>query len=329
MDSVDDYDVYHTYDYHQIAKESSDSAVLIKYEQDGVLIGLPLLIRKISGSAYFDATSVYGYSGPISNRIPLNFNPIDFQKRLRRFFIENNIISVFVRLHPFLPFQNIILYGFGDLSYLGRVVNINLTLSLEKQRRHYQRRLKTYVNKAKRLLKLKYAQTDEDHQIFKSLYYQNMDRLNAKSIYYFDDEYFKNLRSAKDFKTEILLAAEEASGEVIAGAMFIKTKSTVQYHLSGSSNEHLHLNGTKFLIDQMRIKAHQEGYFNFNLGGGLGADENNSLFKFKSSFSDEFHPFFVWKLITRKGAYKNICKRNNITNTDSDFFPLYRLKEHV
>ena len=78
----------------------------------------------------------------------------------------------------------------------------------------------------------------------------------------------------------------------------------------------------------MRIKATEEGYKKLNLGGGLGANEKDSLFRFKSLFSDEYHPFFVWKLITNEKVYKDLCKKNSINYKSSSFFPLYRLKEH-
>tara|TARA_R110002072_G_scaffold93780_3_gene207814 strand:+ start:1178 stop:2242 length:1065 start_codon:yes stop_codon:yes gene_type:complete len=339
LKSVNDYDFYHTYDYHQISKSESDDAVLIKYTNSrydkDIFIGLPLLIRKIEGTEYYDAISVYGYSGPIGSKTPLNFSTSNYEKTLLDFFNKEKIISVFMRLNPYLKFQNIFFSNlgessnFGELSYLGKIVNINLSLPLEDQRRNYQRRLKTHINKANRLLTLKVAETKEDFQQFKVLYYENMKRIKAKDHYFFCDDYFEKFNISKDFKTEVLLAIDNETEKVVAGCMFIKTNTMIQYHLSGSDEKFLHLNGTKFLIDQMRLKATEEGYRNFNLGGGLGANENDSLFRFKSSFSDEYHPFFVWKLITNQKIYKEICKKNNINYKSSTFFPLYRLNENL
>ncbi|WP_298499400.1 peptidoglycan bridge formation glycyltransferase FemA/FemB family protein [uncultured Algibacter sp.] len=333
LKSVDDYDFYHTYDYHQITKSKSDEAVLIKYTNNNIFIGLPILIRKINGTSYYDAISVYGYSGPICSKTPINFDTSNFEKYLLDFFVEKNIISVFVRLNPYLEFQNILFTNlgessyFGELSYLGKIVNINLTDSLEEQKQKYQKRIKTHINKASRLLTIKTAETNEDFEKFKILYSDNMKRLKAKKQYFFSDDYFEKLNTSKDFKTEVLLAFDNETGKAIAGAMFIKTNKMIQYHLSGTDEAFLHLNATKLIIDHMRLKASEEGYKNFNLGGGLGANENDSLFRFKSSFSDEYHPFFVWKLITNLKAYKEICRKNKINYKSSSFFPLYRLKE--
>ena len=176
---------------------------------------------------------------------------------------------------------------------------------------------------------MKIAQTDNDFEEFKSLYYENMKRVKAKNFYFFSDEYFHNIITSNDFKTDVLLAFHNETGKAIAACMFIKTRTIVQYHLSGASEKFLHLNGTKFLIDEMRLKANREGYEKLNLGGGLGANEDDMLFRFKSSFSDEFHPFFIWKLIVDKSAYKEVCKKNKIANYSSNFFPLYRIEEHI
>lgn len=333
LQSVDDYGFYHTYDYHQISKSDSDEAILIKYTDNDILIGLPLLIRKIEDTEYFDAISVYGYSGPIGSKTPLNFTTTNYEKTLLDFFNEKKIISAFIRLNPYLAFQNVLFSNlsgisyFGKLSYLGKIVNINLSKPLEFQRSKYQRRLKTHINKANRLLSLKIAKTKEDYKKFEQLYYDNMKRINAKESYFFSDAYFEKLNTSNDFETEVLLAIDNETQKVISGCMFVKTNSMVQYHLSGSDENYNHLNGTKFLIDNMRIKATEEGYSNFNLGGGLGANENDSLFRFKSSFSDEYHSFFVWKLIANKKVYEDICMKKQLHNNESTFFPLYRLNE--
>lgn len=333
LESVDNYDFYHTYDYHQISKSKSDKAILIKYTENDIFIGLPLLIRKIKGTKYFDAISVYGYSGPIGSKTPLGFNTLNYEHALIDFFNEKKIISVFVRLNPYLAFQNTLYSNlgsssyFGELKYLGKIVNINLKKSLEVQKSKYQRRLKTHINKAKRLLTLKVAESQEDFEAFKTLYFNNMKRIKAKNKYFFSDDYFDKFNNSNDFKTEILLAICNETKQTIAGCMFIKTNCIVQYHLSGSDEDFMHLNGSKFLIDHMRVKATEEGYRYFNLGGGFGANENDSLFRFKSSFSDEYHPFFIWKLITNERIYDEICKERKIFDKTTSFFPLYRINE--
>lgn len=63
---------------------------------------LPMLFRNIEYSLYKDATSVYGYPGPITKNIISDSDYGLFHKELHRFLREQNIISVFTRLNAFL-----------------------------------------------------------------------------------------------------------------------------------------------------------------------------------------------------------------------------------
>ncbi len=76
----DSSDFYHTYDYHDISKNETESPIIIKFSEGDVLIALPLMIRKIEGTDYQDATSIYGYGGPLSKTIGGNFNNSNFIK---------------------------------------------------------------------------------------------------------------------------------------------------------------------------------------------------------------------------------------------------------
>ncbi len=255
LNSIDKCDFYHGYDYHQIAKSGEEKPVLIKYVQEDSTIALPLLIRKIAGTPYKDATSVYGYAGPVYHNITANFNNEQYKKELAHIFSENNIISVFSRLNPFIPCQEICLKTIGEISVVARVVNIDLTKTPEEQRKTYRNRLKTHINKSRRHCTIRKVTTKEDVIVFIELYYENMRRVNAKKNYFFNEDYFFKLLHSTNFKTEILLAVHDETKEVIAGAMFIKKGDIVQYHLSGAEEDELNLYPIKLLIDEMRILA--------------------------------------------------------------------------
>ncbi len=73
----------------------------------------------------------------------------------------------------------------------------------------------------------------------------------------------------------------------------------------------------------MRIEATKRGMSFFNLGGGLGGKYNDSLFKFKSSFSKDFKDFKLWNLIVNQKRYDELVEKRNIAETS--FFPKYRV----
>ncbi|WOD43372.1 peptidoglycan bridge formation glycyltransferase FemA/FemB family protein [Hwangdonia lutea] len=329
LNNIESYDFYHTYDYHKLSASETETPILLKYVNKEVQIGLPLLIRNIPNSDYKDATSVYGYVGPISKGVNASFDNFKFSKGITNYFNNNNIISVFSRLNPYIEFQHAILKNFGEIVPQGKVVNIDLSLDLDSQRKNYRNRLKTHINKARRLCTVKASSSHKDLQKFIELYNENMDRVNAKKYYYFSKAYFENILKSNDFETTILSVIDNESGEVIGASMFIATNSILQYHLSGSKNEYLHLMPTKLLIDEMRIIAKEKGCFNaFNLGGGLGGRDDDSLFHFKSSFSKDFKQFNLWKFVVNQEIYDELVEIHKV-NANTDYFPNYRSNEII
>jgi lipid II:glycine glycyltransferase (peptidoglycan interpeptide bridge formation enzyme) len=156
-----------------------------------------------------------------------------------------------------------------------------------------------------------------------------MARVGAKSHYFFKKEYFFAMMESREFKTDLLLAIDNESGIIISGALFVQTHGIVQYHLSGSHEGFTSLHPIKLLIDEMRIRASREKNVFFNLGGGLGNQED-SLFDFKAGFSRDFRPFKVWKYIVDNSVYQQlVSSMHEDDNGDhredyGSFFPGYR-----
>lgn len=330
--SFEDVDFYHTYEYHQISKNKGDTPTLIKYSENGTIIALPLLVRQIEGTPYKDATSVYGYPGPLitsSSGNSADFDNSFFREKLQAFFRENNYVSVFSRLNPYIPSQEAALVKLPEIVTLGQVINIDLTISLEEQRQQYYKRLRTYINKCRRTYTIRKVTNKAEVDQFIDLYYENMRRVDAKKKYFFEKDYFFRLMESPTFETVILLAAHNVSGMVVAGSMFIKKNNIIQYHLSGVNADCLSLNPIKLLIEEMAIRGREEGYKYFNLGGGVG-NLRDSLFDFKAGYSKDFRSFKVWRYIVDETIYDELVSRKNAVNCKvtrkkcMEFFPCYR-----
>ncbi|WP_435625405.1 GNAT family N-acetyltransferase [Flagellimonas sp.] len=317
-------DFYHTYDYHNIAKGDGQPQLLI-YTEGTITIGLPLLIRKIPDTVFYDATSVYGYSGPLYKNLPANFDNTQFSQTLIEHFKSQKIITVFSRLNPFISEQHRVFHGIGTLEQKGVVVSIDLSKNITQQRTEFRRRLKGQLNKARRHLSIRVADDDGSYQQFVDVYWETMKRLNARPMYFFDDLYFKTLAKSESFETKTLLAIHNETGKTIGASMFIYKDSVVHYHLSGSKAEYKDLMPTKLLIDEMRIMATELGLDNLNLGGGLSS-ANDSLLQFKTSYSKNLLDFYVWKLVVIPDIYTNLIEKQGLKN-EPDYFPLYRLEE--
>jgi len=326
LEKIGNYDFYHTYDYHKVSKQENENAILIKYQEGEKEILLPLIIRKIPNTPFSDATSVYGYSGPIQKNIDETFSNDNFIEHLNKYFKQEKIVSVFSRLNPFIKNQALILNGLGDINTLGNVVNIDLTKNIIEQKTLFSKTTKRYLNKCRKLCDFKISNEADDINTFIDLYYENMDRVNADKKYYFSKQYFFDFINSTDYKTEVLFAIDKDSNQIISAAMMVKTNDVIQYHISGTKNDFLKLSPIRLLIDEMRLRGTTEGYKYFNLGGGLGNNEDE-LFRFKSSFSKDFKPFKVWKHIAMPDAYSSLVKEKECFNGCPDFFPLYRFNE--
>jgi lipid II:glycine glycyltransferase (peptidoglycan interpeptide bridge formation enzyme) len=323
-------DFYHTYDYHYLSKNEDESPILIKYTEGKSIIALPLLIRAIENTNYKDATSVYGYAGVLNLNIDDDFNKDNFHKELNTYFNENKIISVFSRLHPFIEHEEKFLEGLGTIMALGKVVYIDLTDTIENQRAKYNRRLKTYLNKSRKLCTIIDAKTKDHIETFIDLYHDNMRRVEADDYYFFENAYYNQILSSEDFDAELKLCMHNETQKIIGGALFIKKGDMVQYHLSGLCEENFDVDPIKLMIDEMRINATKEGFKYFNLGGGRGNNED-SLFRFKTSFSKDFKEFKLWKHIVDEEAYNMLVENHFENHKDIDlqnvkFFPAYRAK---
>ncbi|MCC6289819.1 MAG: GNAT family N-acetyltransferase [Chitinophagaceae bacterium] len=318
------YDFHHTSYYHNI--DNNYRSVLF-YASDGEnFIALPLVVRPIEDTPWFDCTSVYGYCGPVFNK-PIEELPDDlfifFSKQFNAYCRENDIISVFSRLHPIIH-QKKIFQDFGNIRDMNKTVSIDLTLSPEEQRKHYRDSSKYEINQLKRKgFIITAAENDEEIDSFIDIYYNTMNRVNASKYYYFDRNYFHSFLKNNFFGKTLLLAKFE--GEIAAGAIFTYTDKIMQYHLAGSNEKYIKQTPMKLIIDEARLLGNRLGLQYLHLGGGVGGRDDDSLFKFKAGFSDLYYQFSVWRYITDNEKYGDlVLKKNNLVTTN-DFFPLYRL----
>jgi len=326
------YDFHHTSAYHKIEYSKGDEALLFVASSEINFIALPLIKRAIPDTIYFDATSVYGYAGPISSKA-LNEFPENIISFFKEYFLkycnDHKIISIFSRLHPLIK-QNLFFNSFGELKDLNKVVTIDLTEPVDVQRQHYSKSNKNQINQLKK--KKGYSalildSSDKEGILdFIDVYTETMDRVNANKFYYFDYEYFKSLLENKSFKSNLIAVYKD--GKMCSAGIFTESNVIMQYHLSGTKNEFIKDNPMKLLLDEARLLANTKGLKYFNLGGGVGGSDDDSLFQFKASFSKNFYQFSVWNLVVNEDVYDRLNDEKKIKKEDyPNFFPLYRAKD--
>ena len=318
--SAGSHDVYHLPGYHRVAEESGwGEAWLHVVEEGHDWIALPLLLRPIDGVAgRCDATSVYGYAGPITSAAAVAPDHVArFRRTLRDGLIERGAVALFTRLHPLLD-QAPLLAGMGELERLGDTVSIDLRLPEEAQLAAYR------SNHRRDLAKLErkgYRTTMNDRPgdlgSFVELYHENMRRVQAQSRYFFDAAHFERLAEA--LGPALTLALCHLDGEIVGAGLFMRHGPIVQYHLGAVSDSHAAAAPAKQLIDAGRRHFQAAGAGVLHLGGGRGAAED-SLFHFKAGFSPRRHAFRVWRWIIDAPAYAALTADRPATR----FFPAYR-----
>lgn len=318
------YDFYHCNSYSRL--DTSGDAFLFVVEDDEDFIALPLIKRSIEGTELYDCTSVYGYAGPVASKPSEELNPkliIFFQQRLYHYLKENNIISVFSRLHPIIQ-QTYLLKELGSIIPLNQTVVIDVTQPPEVQRRQYRKSNKSEINQLRKNgYIIKKADNAEEINTFAQIYTETMLRVNAVDHYFFDLNYFLNFLNVNDFSSMLLLAYKEQ--EIVAGAIFTIANTIMQYHLAGTTERYLKNAPMKLIIDEARLLATGRQLAYFHLGGGVGGSDNDPLFKFKSGFSNLNYTFQVWKWIVDKEKYDELAAiRSYEKQINPNFFPLYR-----
>ncbi len=103
------HDFYHLSGYHALAENRGEGeALLIEYREGSTWIALPLLLSRadalpgIKGEAVWDATSVYGYPGPVASgpSVPVTVRA-GFHSALDAELGRRGVCTVFSRLQGY------------------------------------------------------------------------------------------------------------------------------------------------------------------------------------------------------------------------------------
>jgi hypothetical protein len=321
------HDFYHLPGYVSVSAAHLDGTACALRVTDGArTILLPLVIRPIEGGGS-DATSPYGYPGPIG---PGTDDP-EFLTAAMGCGVQTlrlaGIVSLFVRLHPLL--NQVLPTDTGTVVRHGETVSIDLTLPLEvlwAQMRHNHRRDIRRAHSLGYTTRMDAGMRRFDE--FKRLYRATMRRLSAAPFYHFDDTYFDDLRAALGGSVELCVVER---GEALAGAaLFVETKGIVEYHLAGSTDDAASAHATKLMIHHATGWAKERGDHSLHLGGGVGAADD-SLLRFKLGFSPRVHEFSTLRVVVDEDAYARLVRRAGARPSAdaSGYFPAYRAADHL
>jgi Acetyltransferase (GNAT) domain len=301
---------------------------------------LPYLLRSCNSvnsrctQGIYDVVSPYGYPGFILNDAGIDTDFLDHCfKTLRKVWYDQNICSAFIRLHPII---NNSIFQSSPISWdfihiHGDIVVCDLRLTEQQIWQQTRTSHRTKINKLCRLgfePKITMAKNINSLAAFIQIYEETMFRVGADSQYFFGDEYFANLTTA--LSPKLYVCEIETENQIVAASLITESRGIVQYHLGGTKNGFLKQSPSTLMFNYITTWAKKRGNSYFNLGGGVG-NKKDSLYHFKSGFSNTTEPYMTMRMIVNEDLYNHLIKSAHVQpnipssmNNQSSFFPAYR-----
>jgi hypothetical protein len=326
-----EHDVYHLPGYAALSagmepagSHATPHAVIVVDGERGML--LPILLRQVSNAqGARDATSPYGYPGPLFRGAADQAFLADASAALVAHLADENVVSLFVRTHPLLNPDVDGLAAVGSIVEHGQTVSIDLTASTDElwgaTRPGHRSDVKLAIQRGARAF-LDESWTHES--AFVRLYQATMARLEANHGYQFGADYVRSLRAV--LGPRLHLGVVEVDGHIAAAGLFTEACGIVQYHLSGSDPAFARLAPTKLMLHHVREEMKRRNDRVMHLGGGVAAADD-SLFRFKAGFSNRRQPFRTWRVIVDPERYAALSGAVDPSADPADtsgFFPIYR-----
>jgi hypothetical protein len=264
---------------------------LYHYESEGRIFIYPFVLlhehQYINGAPQIQIETAYGYGGPFSQCKSLEF----LQEAWRGFAVATRSINFdreFIRYSPFIVIED-----HRDGLNISR--NRPIALVFRNQEDHIDSISQKSRNMVTRALRtgcvFRAISNIRDYSNFIDIYLANMRHIAARPFFYYEDDYFKLLWDAFDYRR---IYGVFSGSKLVAGAVFyIEPGKSAAYHL-GAQTQDLVCPGLMNLCLVYSINSLlAEGIPMINMTGGRSPDTNDSLFKFKSSVSNASAYFYI------------------------------------
>lgn len=322
------YEPFYLYGYVKaFADHSGSEPVLLVYEQDGrraVNVVLKRDVVELNGFAghidartYFDLSTPYGYGGFLSDS---SITP-RIQQVYNQYCLQQGYVCEFVRFNLFSDYAQ-----YYDGTVCSNMVNVvcDLSGSWDDVFGRYQGKTRQKVRKVEKSgWQIRVGNSDQDIESFLPVYYETMDRNEAKDMYYFKREFFETLKELGD---SVQYFFAEKDGVIGAANVLISGAKSAYCFLSSTTREFLKESPNYLLMSKMVEWSHNQGFKHFVIGGGYG--NNDELLRFKKGFAPEgLYDFYIGSKIFNQQAYDRLVDiRRSLGQFDesSFYFPLYR-----
>ena len=324
-------------DYLDIFSEGLESVICFYYfnEESNSRIVFPVHLKPIyisnEKTQFFDVTTPYGYSGPIFSKEVIDSDVIEFWKKIDSWYMENNVVSEFVRFN----------LSNNHLNYSGEVLQTMLNikgviLEEDMQFKSFDRKVRKNVNKAKREnLKSKvYFMNIDDDKIdeFFNIYIETMVRTNAvKKFHYSLEDFTSFIKFNSDY---CAICSVYYDSIPIASELVLISGNCLYSFLGGTDEKYFDKRPNDFLKVELINWARNKSLEYYVLGGGYGFEDG--IFKYKKTFfPKDVVDYFTGRKIINNEIYVNLTDKvndervllglNKLDIKSETYFPIYRI----
>ena len=331
-------DINFEYDYLDLYTNEGEKPMMIYMKTDMGKIAYAFMLRdiafhaglgdKIEKGRYFDVSTPYGFGGPIieTEDIDSKAKIIElFYDELFKFYKEQNVVSEYIRFSPIVKnhehMEKVI-----DTTYIKKFVDVNFEHYGENTDLGLKSRRRQSVNKARRKgLKTVFELAPKSFDKQLEIYYDTMNRKEASGAFLFPKEYFEKMLDSLSEKLLIINVMLE--DEIISFGLCLLSEGVIYALVAGTNREYMKYSPSDIDYADTIKWGYENKYKHFLLGGGLTSSEEDSLYRYKKSFSiaDTELDFYTGKKIWNKDDYDYLVSiSNQDINKNIDFFPQYR-----
>ena len=281
-------------------ENNNSKDIFVDYFFDNGSYWVNIYHKREYSKGVFDSYVSRGYTTPISNMSDKLL--IEFWEHYISYKSTDGFICELFKPHPLLPHENIGLLEKNKI-FIKKVCSIEL----KKESDFF----KVCKSKNRNILR-KSLKLGNQHIVsinlddFKDNYNEEMSSKNATSEYFLDTDAY--ISDAKDFIRIDVLSNKK---EVLAAGLFFISDKYIEYGLSYITPNGKRSGAGVHLIYSAFEEAQLRNLDIFYLGGGISSEDNDPLYKFKSSLSNMLSDYYIYPVIYNNKKYKQITSGMN------------------
>lgn len=329
-------DVYFSPEYLLAYEKEGKGEALCAFGQKGNSIILyPFLKCRIQKErnqdlAYFDIMSAYGYGGPLVNWKSEDYPFIkDFWCHFSEWCKSERVVGEFCRMHPLLQNER---WAPKEMKTVFDRKTVVIDLSTYPTSIWKDPFYRVHRNMIRRAQKegfiFKKAPTQGQMDWFSRTYNHTQDILGASYETSFSQIYFNVM--ANLLKERAWLAIVEKDESVSVCVLVIEGASFTHCHLMCYGQDRISKGVTNFIYHNIALDASERGKKWVHMGGGNSGDEEDALFKFKSSLSPFTRNYCIGMRCHNPEVYHELGNNWEKQNgpRPRGYFLFYRINPH-